>query len=30
VGLVVIPGEHVKKIEFEESGGYGGKSGVMV
>ncbi|KAF2646842.1 hypothetical protein P280DRAFT_464998 [Massarina eburnea CBS 473.64] len=31
VGLVVIPGEHVKKIEYEESSMLqGGKSGVVL
>ncbi|KAF1962502.1 hypothetical protein CC80DRAFT_487946 [Byssothecium circinans] len=30
VGLVVIPGEHVRKIEFEESALQGGKNGVVL
>ncbi|KAF2689010.1 hypothetical protein K458DRAFT_413338 [Lentithecium fluviatile CBS 122367] len=30
VGLVVIPGEHVRKIEFEESAYSGHKSGMVL
>jgi hypothetical protein len=30
VGLVVVPGEHIKKIEFEESTLPGQKSGIIL
>lgn len=30
VGLVVVPGEHIEKIEFEESTLPGQKSGVVL
>jgi hypothetical protein len=30
VGLVVIPGEHVRKVEFEESAFAGQRGGVVL